>query len=108
MDKIDAYAAIIVDFLKAYEALKNKSATTVMTKVLMDKEAHHYQLLRLGWQEQRYVFSISFHFSLQDGKLWVHQNNTEVMVADELIARGVAPTDIVLGFVPEALRTEFA
>ena len=31
--------------------------------------------------------------------MWIHENNTEALIADELIEKGVASEDIILGFV---------
>lgn len=46
---------------------------------------------------------MAFHFDIVDEKIWIQQNNTEAMIADELVERGVPATDIVLGFVvPDA------
>jgi XisI protein len=39
------------------------------------------------------------HFDLRsDGKIWAQANWTDALAAQELVARGVAPKDIVLGF----------
>jgi hypothetical protein len=39
-----------------------------------------------------------------DTKVWIHQNNTQYLIADELIEKGVAQEDIVLGFLSEQDR----
>ncbi|MCB9263455.1 MAG: XisI protein [Lewinellaceae bacterium] len=43
-------------------------------------------------------------FDIIDGKAWVQANNTEEMVGDDLIRRGVLREDIILGFQPEYAR----
>jgi XisI protein len=37
--------------------------------------------------------------------IWIQQNWTELQITDELMARGVAKDDIVLGFIPEYERS---
>jgi XisI protein len=78
----------------------------VTHQALIDNEHKNYALITLGWEtnKHRYSHSILFHIQVIDGKVWVHQNETEEMIADELIEKGVAREDIVLGFLPERDR----
>jgi hypothetical protein len=50
------------------------------------------------------------HLRLDRSKVWIEADNTEEGVADELVAAGVPPQDIVLAFYrPERRRlSEFA
>ncbi|NEO83786.1 MAG: XisI protein [Spirulina sp. SIO3F2] len=47
---------------------------------------------------------------MKDGKIWVQQNTTELQIAQELVERGFAKDQIVLGFQYPALReyTDYA
>lgn len=78
--------------------------------LLIDREHQHHQLLTIGWHRDNYIYTIAFHFSIQEGKVWIQQNNTESLIADELVAKGIPKTDIVLGFQPPQYRqyTDFA
>jgi hypothetical protein len=78
----------------------------ITNQVLTDTIHHNYMLISLGWEQsaKRYIHSISFHIQVINGKVWVHQNETEEMIADELIEKGIAREDIVLGFLPERDR----
>jgi hypothetical protein len=67
---------------------------------------HHYQLVRLGWAGPKFVYFVLLHFDIKPdtGKIWIQQNNTEVLVAQELVSRGIHTSDIVLGFKPDYIR----
>jgi len=105
MDKINKYQQAIIDYLDYYkEEMYSRDTSGVETQVVADKEKHHYQLVRLGWSDGRHVYYCPLHFDIKDGKVWVQLNNTEEMVGDELISRGVAKSDIVLGFHHESMR----
>ena len=104
MEKIAAYQNIIRELLESYATGKKSLTPGVKWHVLIDTEHLQYQLLSMGWHNRRYVFTVAFHFSLQEGKIWIQQNNTDVLIADELVERGVGASDIVLGFVPEQAR----
>lgn len=104
MDKITKYQQIICQLLEEYATFKKSATSTIKPQLLIDKENHHYQLLAIGWQNNRFVYQISFHFDIINNKVWIQQNNTDVMIADELVERGIPKTDIVLGFVSEQFR----
>jgi len=103
--KIKKYEAIIVDYLTTF-AKKSKLANMpdIENKVLVDKEQHSYQLMRIGWQGTQFVFSVVFHFDIKDGKVWFQRNITERDVLDVLMEKGIPKEDIVLGFRPPYAR----
>ncbi len=103
MDKTLKYQRAIIDILKEYAAIKKTLTPGVKSQIVVDTNNHHYQLLSVGWHGQKYIYTMAFHFDIVDEKIWIQQNNTEAMIADELVERGVPATDIVLGFVvPDA------
>jgi XisI protein len=104
MDKSIKYSQLIQDLLAEYVANPGSSMPSVQTQILTNLQAHHYQLLRIGWHNNRFIHTIMFHFDIIGEKVWIQQNNTDVLIADELMERGVLRSDIVLGFVPENAR----
>lgn len=79
-------------------------------RVLFDDEHQSYLLLDVGWYGDEYIHHTPIHLDIIDGKIWVQYDDTEDGVATDLLAAGVPPQDIVLGFRPPELRpyTEFA
>ena len=113
MDKIIAYQNIIADLLKEYRSYlsnANLREKDDRFKIVIDNENQHYQLLVMGWKENKYRFNILLHLNIEDNKIWLQQNNTEWAIADELSTKGVPKKDIVLGFLSEQARamTDFA
>lgn len=104
MDKTTQYESIILELLSEYADFWG-SSHGIKRRVIADKENHTYQLLSYGWQDgKRYVHNMAFHLEIIGSKIWVHQNNTEAMIADELMEKGVDKKDIVLGFIPDKDR----
>jgi hypothetical protein len=100
--KIKHYSAILLDFLSV-EA--DKQIQGIEFQVIKDIENNHFQLVETGWYAKRFIHSVLFHFQIKaNGKVWIMVNNTEVLVAEELVKKGIAPSDIVLSFVPEIVR----
>ncbi|MFN0035799.1 MAG: XisI protein [Saprospiraceae bacterium] len=108
--KIEHYEQIIIALLQ--EEAGNWHNKSPQELVLADKEKHHYQLLLTGWaDDSQFVNDILVHFSIsEDGKIWLLENNSEWLVAEELVKRGVPGQDIVIGFHPPQYRkyTDFA
>lgn len=101
MEKIIRYQSIICDLLQEYASIKKSLTPQVKAQSLADRENHHYQLLSVGWHNQQFVYTVALHFDIVEDKVWIQQNNTDALIADELIERGIERGDIVLGFVPE-------
>lgn len=103
MDKIAHYEQIICEILEDYAQIKN-ATSELHSHLIIDRERKHYQLLTIGWRKETYIYMVAFHLSIDQGKIWIHQNNTEVLIADELCEKGVSKSDIVLGFISEYAR----
>lgn len=97
------YENIIRQLLEEYASVKSPFWPDVENQVLIDTDRHHYQLVRLGWDDRRnFVHYVVFHFDIKDGKIWIQANNTDRNIADELATLGARPEDIILGFqLPE-------
>jgi hypothetical protein len=100
------YAFILTEYLEFMAAYYDRPAQDALEhQVLADEARGHFQLLRLGWHERRFHFLVLMHFDLKpDGRIWLQQNNTEILVDEELAQRGVDKQDILLGFRPAYLR----
>ncbi|WP_421794621.1 XisI protein [Haliscomenobacter sp.] len=94
------YEAIIVENAKMY----NQQRDGLEAKVIVDSNGGHYQLLNLGWRKDDYQFYVIFHLELKDGKVWLQENRTAVLIAKELVERGIPKEDIVLGLQEPELR----
>ena len=104
MDKIEKYQRIVLDILEEYSQIKKSLTPEVKHETLIDGVQNHYLLLSIGFHNQRFIYNPVFHFDIIGDKIWIQQNNTDVLIADELEERGVPKSDIVLGFVPPHAR----
>lgn len=104
MDKVKKYEAIIINYLQDYAMGYANDPSGIKTYVITDKENHNYQLMRVGWRDKHYLHYMLLHFEIKGDKVWIQLNETEDMVGDELINRGIPKSDIVLGFYHESVR----
>lgn len=111
MEKIAKYQSIIQAILKKYGAMRPNN-DPIETQLVFDLVNHHYILMSVGWQGENFVYGSVFHIDIKpDGKVWVQQDNTDIVVVDKLLEGGIPSKDIVLGFQPPYIRpymTEFA
>lgn len=97
MEKIRKYRKAILSVLQYYAAIKSPFMPEVENKVIADTQQHHYQLQRIGWYKQQHVHYTVFHFEIKEGKVWVHENRTDVEIDEELKEAGIAAKDIISG-----------
>lgn len=107
MDKVAKYQALLVEYLEQLAQERNAAlGGTPDCQVLADTRNNHFQLTRIGWHDRKYHFAVLLHLDIKpDGKIWIQQNNTEILVGEELMDRGVPSSDIVVGFRPEYMRS---
>ncbi len=104
MDKVLKYQKAIVFFLEDYAKIKPANLKEVENQVIIDSENHHYQLVRVGWQDGKHVHYTVFHFDIIGGKVWVQQNRTDLPIGYALMDLGIAEKDLVYAYLPEGLR----
>ncbi|NEP40507.1 MAG: XisI protein [Okeania sp. SIO2G4] len=95
MERID-YSQLIQDILTEHSVNDGKSNTEI--QLLFDTKRHHYQVLNIGWKEQKRIYGVIIHVDLRDNKIWIQRDGTEIGIANQLITAGVPKKDIVLGF----------
>ncbi|AEE52140.1 XisI protein [Haliscomenobacter hydrossis] len=101
--KIKKYQQVLEAFLQ--EEADSKTIPGIEFQVITDTRNNHFQLVETGWFEKQFIHSVIFHFQIKpDGKIWLLANNTDMLVAEELVKKGVPALDIVIGFHPESAR----
>jgi hypothetical protein len=106
---MDTLKQAVLSVLQNYlEFLGNDPETQL--ELVVDEHNAHYLLIEIGWQGHRRIYGPLIHLDIIDNKIWIQQDGTEDGVAPELVAQGIDPQQIVLGFKSLERRqiTEFA
>ena len=98
MDKKLKYEAALLSFLEEYAHIKPINFRNANNQIIVDRENGHYQLVRLGWQDGRYIHNTVFHFDLLGNKVLVQQNRTDLSIVEELEDYGIESADVVVSF----------
>lgn len=111
MDRVNQYAETAKQVLSELYQRYAHSSQDVQHHLVLDEERHQYLLITDGWLDDRRFYGIAIHLEVRsDGKLWVHDDNTDLVIVDDLLARGIPKQDMVLGWHAPSMRedTEFA
>ncbi|NJL56050.1 XisI protein [bacterium] len=101
METLEKYRQIVRDVLTAHATANDSD---IECQIIFDTEHDHYQLLDIGWQGLNRIYACYMHIDIKDGKIWIQHNMTEVDLGQELLARGVPASDIILGLHPPYKR----
>lgn len=104
MNKTEKYTEILSNFLLAFEAKFKDADDGLKIITILDKERGHFQSLLHGFQNDRFVFIVQFHFDIINDKVWLLKNSTDLELGEELIGSGISKSDIIIGFLPEYER----
>jgi hypothetical protein len=109
MANLTQYRETVQKLLQSYAAF-SRDDQEVDTELILDATRNHYQLVHVGWQNERRVYGCVLHLDIKDGKIWLQHNGTENDIAAELVEMGIPKTDIVVGFHSPFKRqfTEYA
>jgi XisI protein len=109
MANLTQYRETVQKLLQSYAAFSDDDRE-VDTELILDNNRDHYQLVHVGWQNERRVYGCVLHLDIKDGKIWLQHNGTENDIAAELVEMGIPKTDIVVGFHSPFKRqfTEYA
>ena len=102
MANVDLYRQHIQNLLSQHASLVWDER--IQAQTIFDTERDHYQLVYVGWRNQRRIYGPVLHLQIMDNKIWIQQDGTEVGIANELVELGVPKQDIILGFDPPNMR----
>ncbi len=96
----------MMSVLEDYVSYTSSDCYSVENQIIADIERKHFQLVRIGWDEDEdFIYQLIYHFDIKpDGKVWIQANWTDEDIAAELVKKGVEISDLVIGFQPPSHR----
>jgi hypothetical protein len=104
MDRLERYRQIVRTFLEEYAQESVSPNENVTAELVFDEKRDRYLLTHVGWQDARRIYGCPMQIDIIDNKVWLQHNATEIFVDQELIARGIAEDDMVLGLQSPRIR----
>lgn len=110
MEKIEQYKNIIEEELKYRQSIKISNAPELSRHLVINQDRTEFILMDVGWFKKRYISDIIFHIGIVNNKVWVHNDYTDIGIADYFVKDGIPKSDIVLAFLAKYAQeiSEFA
>ncbi len=97
MVTVSDYRSSVQELLRYYASLRS-SSTGTETQLVFDTTHDHYQLVNVGWHNNHRIYGCVLHIDIKGDKVWIQHNMTEQDIAEDLVARGIPRSNIVIGF----------
>lgn len=111
MEKLNKYKEIVKKVINEVAGLNPETNDEISNQIIFDENNNNYLLVMNGWRGESRFYGIIIHIEVKDnGRVWLHQDNTDLIIVDHLLERGIPKKDIVLGFHAPIMRpdTDFA
>lgn len=103
MDSLNNYRQLVKQMLTEYAEIPSFDSGT-QNETIFDGENDRYLLLNIGWFNDQRIHHCVIHIDIIDGQVWIQANNTDRLIAEELVAGGIPSESIVLGLQPPDVR----
>jgi len=103
MDSLNNYRQLVKQLLTEYAEIP-VFESGIQNEIIFDLETDRYMLINIGWFNEQRIHHCVIHIDIIDGQVWIQANNTDRLIAEELVAAGVPPESIVLGLQPPDVR----
>ena len=111
MERIEILKKAIIEVFEEYAAyLRGSNYSSVDYQIITDDKHDHYQLVAVGWENDRRIFYVIFQADIINNKIWLQEDNTEDGLAALLEAKNISKKELVLAYFPEYHRkyTDYA
>lgn len=98
MATLDKYRSYLKQLFEKYGHISS-STQDIESQIIVDEKHDHYQLVHVGWRNNRRTYGCVLHIDIKNNKIWIQHDGTEIGMANELVALGVPKEDIVLAFL---------
>jgi hypothetical protein len=103
MDSLNNYRKLVKQLLTEYAEIPVFDSG-LQNEIIFDLENDRYMLINIGWFNEQRIHHCVIHIDIIDGQVWIQANNTDRLIAEELVAAGIPPESIVLGLQPPDVR----
>ena len=107
MDKLNHYKNLARDIVTDAGQVPEGINHNLEMQIIIDDRNGQYLLYNNAWDEERRNYGCFLHLEVRNnGKIWIHHDGTDLIVAEKLLDSGVPHQDIVLGFRAPIVRPD--
>ncbi len=107
MDKLNQYKNIVKNIIDDILHEQEDANTNLTIQSITDDTNGQYLLYNNNWQKERRNYGCFLHLEVRhNGKIWIHHDGTDLIIAQKLLEKGIPHQDIVLGFRAPIMRPD--
>jgi hypothetical protein len=107
MNKLMHYKNIVKSIVREVSYLPDESSNNMRIQNISDDTNGQYLLYNNTWQKERRQYGCFLHLEVsENGRIWIHHDGTDLIIAQKLLDSGVPHEDIVLGFRAPIVRPD--
>jgi hypothetical protein len=103
-DKTAQYRVAVKEILAEFASVPY-AVGELRDRTLFDDANNRYVVISDGWVRRKRYHGIIIDLEIVNGKVWIHADNTDIVIAEKLQEHGIPKSDIVLGFRAPDVRT---
>lgn len=104
MDHLLEKQQLIRTLLEDFISLPSEDYPHLQELLIVDEAQQHFVLFTLGWHQQTYSHTTTFHIELtKEGTIHIHENNTDVPIEVHLVEQGIHEEEIKIARSIESL-----
>jgi hypothetical protein len=111
MERIEKYKKLSRKIIEQVYEMNLGADDDIRNQIIIDEDTNNFMLIMNGWKGESRFYGILIHLEVtRNGKIWVHQDNTDLIIVDQLLEGDIPKKDIIIGFHAPIMRpdTDFA
>ena len=97
------YQECIKRLLIEYDGLHSEGS---QVELIFDDDRMRYLAVWVGWWKSKRIYQCAVHIDICDGMVVIQCNDTEDLIATELVDMGIPREKIVFGFLPSEVQED--
>lgn len=107
MDKLTIYKSVVQGIMDTIVEDFQSATQPFHMQMIKDDVHGQYLLFQNDWHNERRLYGPILHMEVaSSGKVWIHYDGTDLVVAEQLLEAGIPKEDIVLGFRSPVVRPD--
>lgn len=96
MDNILKYKTAIQEILQERVSYPNEHYPYYKDLIIMDEAQNHFIHIFTGWEEGDFFYDVLMHLAIEEDKVMIYENNTDVPLEENLVQYGISEKDILM------------
>lgn len=100
METLNKHKNIVKSVLNNHLGFPTRDYPYLQDQLIIDPIEQHFIQIVYGWKNYDYVHHVVFHIEVkEDGKVWIHENRTDVNIEEELMEMGISEDWMVYAMI---------